>query len=145
MLVPLILGFFIFCSAFAYDFTRWPKRPLCPYRLFVKWREYTSLLVIIVVTGLVYISTTALIPEEISYVFTSDPLKAGYYNIPAGFSGSIGGAVLDGLIYRNKNMHWQLIVGVAFHTLFTALCALITPNRIAMGIVFPGIINIPFD
>ncbi|KIX98467.1 uncharacterized protein Z520_05768 [Fonsecaea multimorphosa CBS 102226] len=144
VIAPVVLGACLFIGAFVWDFSGRPQRPIFPWRLFRMWREYLSLLVIIFVTGLVYISTTALIPQQINDMFTSDSIKAGYYNIPAGFGASIGGTILGGLIYKIRHVHWQLCVGIAVQTLFIALFALITPDRIAMALVFQCMANIPF-
>ena len=90
VLVPLLLGILVFASTFVYDFSGRAKRPLFPHRLFKKIREYTSLLVIIFVTGMVYFTLTDLIPEQIGYMFTDRSTLAGLYNIPGGFGGAGG-------------------------------------------------------
>lgn len=144
VLAPLIIGIVVFISTFFWDFYGPVKRPIFPYRLFKKFREFTSLLVVIFVTGLVFISINTLIPEEIAYVFTSDSIKAGIYNIPAGACGALGGTVLGGLLFKIKHVHWQIMTAVAIQSIFTALMALITPDRIAMGVVFQAFTNIPF-
>jgi MFS family permease len=144
VIAPLILGAVIFALTFVWDFSGRPKRPLFPKRLFIQFREYTFLLVIIFVTGTVYFTLTDLLPAQIGYMFTSDSTKAGLYNIPAGFGGAAGGVILGGLIPRIKHVHWQLVVGIALQTLFTALFALITPNTIPMALVFQLLANIPF-
>lgn len=41
-------------------------------------------------------------------------------------------------------MHYQLAVGIAVQTIFTALFALITPHTVAMALVFQCLANIPF-
>jgi hypothetical protein len=115
-----------------------------PQRLFKRFRDYTSLLIIIFVTALVYISISSLIPEQIGYTWTRDANKAGYYNTPGGFGAFIGGAILGGLIYKMKHVQWQLMVGVALQTIFTSLQAFITPHRIGMGMVFQFIANTTF-
>ncbi|KAL6248800.1 hypothetical protein RBB50_003863 [Rhinocladiella similis] len=144
VLAPLIIGILLFIGTFFWDFYGPVKRPIFPYRLFKKFREFTSLLVVIFVTGLVFISINTLIPEEIAYVFTSDSIKAGIYNIPAGACGALGGTVLGGLLFKIKHVHWQIMTAVAIQSVFTALMALITPDRIAMGVVFQAFTNIPF-
>ena len=100
-----------------------------------KIREYTILLILIFVVGLVYISMTDLIPANLAAVYTSDPVKAGYYNRPAGFGGSIGGAVLGSYAYKIRHVHIQLAVGIAVQTIFTALLALSTPDRLPLAII----------
>ncbi|PCG96662.1 Major facilitator superfamily domain, general substrate transporter [Penicillium occitanis (nom. inval.)] len=144
VLVPLILGFVIFALAFVWDFGGYAKRPNFPYHIMSKVREYTVLLILIFVVGLVYISMTDLIPANISNVYTSDATKAGFYNIPAGFGGSIGGAILGTFAYRIRYIHIQLVVAIAIQTVFTALLALSTPDRLALAIVCQFFANMPF-
>lgn len=144
VLVPLILGAFLFCLTFVYDFFGGPKRPLFPLRLFKKFRDYTSLLVIIFVTGLVYFSMTDIMPVQLSDMFTSDPIRAGLYNIPGGFGGAAGGAIIGSFIDKIKHVHLQLVFGIAMQTLFAGLFALITPARLGMTMAFQCFANIPF-
>lgn len=144
VIAPIVIGFCLFVCSFAWDFSGRPVRPIFPLRLLRQWREYTFLLVIIFVVGLVYISITALIPEQFSYMYTNDATKAGLYNIPAGFGGSIGGSVLGALTYKIKHVRWQLVIGCIIQTIFTGLLALATPNTLGMTIAFGGLANIPF-
>lgn len=144
VIAPLILGVVLLGLCIAWDFSGYPKRPIFPKRIFVMFREFVAVLAVMFVTGLVYISGASLIPLQIGYVWTSDPIKAGLYNICAGFGGSIGGVVLGSLIYRIKRVPLQFGVAITVQTLFTALLALVTPHRIAMGIVFQTLASIPF-
>jgi hypothetical protein len=135
VLVPLTLGFLIFLLAFVWDFSGYAKRPNFPYHIMSKIREYTILLILIFVVGLVYISMTDLIPAKLAAVYTGDPVKASYYNIPAGFGGSIGGAVLGSYAYRIRHVHIQRAVAIAMQTIFTVLLAVSTPDRLPLAIV----------
>jgi hypothetical protein len=143
VLAPLLLGVLLFALMFIWDFSRFPKRPLIPRRLFGKFREFTSLLVVIFVAGLVFISIGSLIPAEIGYVYTEDPIKAGYYNIAAG-TAALGGVILGALVHKMKHIPIQLMVAVAIQTIFTAMMALITPKRLVMGLAFQFFANLPF-
>lgn len=144
VLVPLILGFLIFLLAFVWDFSGYAKQPNFPFHTMSEIREYTILLILIFVVGLVYSSMTDLIPANLAAVYTSDPVKAGYYNMPAGFGGSIGGAVLGGYPYKIRHVHIQLAVEIAVQTIFTALLALSTPDRLPLAIICQFFANVPF-
>lgn len=39
-------------------------------------------------------------------MYTNDAIQTGLYNIPAGFGGSIGGALLGAFIWKIKYLHW---------------------------------------
>jgi hypothetical protein len=144
VIAPVIIGFCLFICTFIWAFSGRPARPVLPYRLFKMGREYSFLLVIIFVVGFVYISITALIPEQFSYMYTDNATRAGLYNIPAGFGGSIGGTVLGGLTYKIKHVRWQIVFACAMQTLFTGLLAAATPNTLGMTMVFGALANIPF-
>ncbi|KAF5008572.1 hypothetical protein F66182_15639 [Fusarium sp. NRRL 66182] len=49
---------------------------------------------------------TDLIPQNLANVYTRDATKAGFYNIPAGFGGSLGGAVLVFQFFANIPFAW---------------------------------------
>ncbi len=82
-IAPLIIGLIVFCSAFAYDFTI-AKDPLFPWYLFRNFREYSSLIVLTFVAGMVYFAASALNAQTILYLHTSDAIKIGVYSIPSG-------------------------------------------------------------
>ncbi|KAL2847856.1 fungal trichothecene efflux pump [Aspergillus pseudoustus] len=144
VLAPMCIGATLFVCAFAWDFSGRAKRPLFPLALFTMFRRYTLLLVIIFVTGVVYFTLTALMPQQISYTLTSDSTLAGVYNIPGGFGGAAGGVLLGGLISKIRYVHYQLVVGVACQTVFTALQAICQPGGVAKLLVFQFFANLPF-
>lgn len=82
-LVPLILGLFVFLSAFVYDFLV-PKDPLFPWYLFRMFREFSSLMVLVFVAGMVFFAASALNAQTILYLHTADPVKIGLYSLPSG-------------------------------------------------------------
>ena len=128
-LVPLILGFAVFISAFIYDFTV-PVNPLFPWALFRRVREFTNLLVLVFVAGMVFFAASALNAETILYLYTSDPVQIGIWGIPSGVSQLIGGVFVPAFVAQIKHVHWQLTFGVALQTIFFGLAATITPNNI---------------
>lgn len=82
-LAPLILGLLVFLGAFAYDFMV-PKDPLFPWYLFKNFREFSALIVLVFVAGMVFFAASALNAQTILYLHTSDPIKIGIYSIPSG-------------------------------------------------------------
>lgn len=82
-LVPLILGLFVFLSAFIYDFLV-PRDPLFPWYLFRMFREFSSLMVLVFVAGMVFFAASALNAQTILYLHTADPVKIGLYSLPSG-------------------------------------------------------------
>lgn len=144
VLAPLLIGAILFICTFVWDFSGKPRRPLFPRWLFSMTREFTALLVIIFVTGVVYFTLTALMPQQIAYTLTSDPTMAGVYNIPGGFGGAAGGVFLGGLISKIKHVQWQITFAIAVQTTFTALQSICGPGDVAKLLVFQLFANMPF-
>jgi len=145
VIAPLVIGIILFFCTFAWDFAGRAARPLFPYRFFGKmFKEYTSLLLISFSSGLAHITLGAFVPQQINDVFTSNPITAGWYNVPSGFAVIIGGGILGGLVHRIKHVPLQLLVGNAIQTLACGMLAIITPDRIAGGLVLQCIANVPF-
>lgn len=144
VIAPLTVGGVLFLSTFAWDFSGRAARPVFPYRLFRKFREYTSLQVLMFASGLAHIALTTFVPQQIASVFTADPITAGWYNVPSGVGACIGGGVLGALAPRIKHIPLQLLVANAIQALGCGLLALATPDRVAAGIVIQAIANVPF-
>lgn len=83
-LVPLILGFVTLLGAFVYDFNI-PRDPLFPWYLFKNFREFSALLALVFVAGMVFFAASALNAQTILYLHTADPIKIGIYSIPNGY------------------------------------------------------------
>lgn len=145
VIAPLVIGGILFICTFAWSFTRGPNtRPLFPYRLFKKFREFTALIIIMFTSGLAHIACTAFIPQQIFYVFTSDPILAGWYSVPAAAGGLFGSVVLGALVTKMKHIPLQLLAANILQALGCGLLALGTPDHIAAGLVMEAIANIPF-
>jgi hypothetical protein len=144
VIAPLIIGLLLFLGAFIWSFSGLPSRPLLPLHLFKQWRAYTVVAIIGFTAGLAHIALTTFVPQQIAYVFTHDPILAGWYNVPIGFGATIGGALLGPLIPKIKHVPWQFLVANAIQALSCGLLAIATPKRIAGGIVLQAISNIPF-
>ncbi|EXJ59135.1 hypothetical protein A1O7_06566 [Cladophialophora yegresii CBS 114405] len=74
--------------------------------------------------------------QEVTILFTQDPLKIGIYGIPQGV-GLEFGAVLAGLLVKAVgHMNIQLTASAFFTTLFVALMAVLTPYKIDPAFAF---------
>lgn len=82
---PLVLGLIVFIAAFVYDFTV-AKDPLFPWYLFSSFREFSSLIVLVFVAGMVFFAASALNAQTILYLHTPDPIKIGIYSLPSGYA-----------------------------------------------------------
>lgn len=140
----LATGVVLFLATFAWDLSGHTARPLFPARLLRRFREFGTLLIINFSSGLAHISLGNFIPQQISMVFTFDPITAGWYNIPAGVGTIFGGVVLGSLAPRIKHIPLQLVVANAVQAAGCGLLAIVTPNRIAGGLVIQAIAALPF-
>lgn len=77
-------------------------------------------------------------------MFTTDPIRIGELNIVQGVGNIVGGVVLSAFIYKMKHVPIQFFVGTFIQTLFLGLYALITPDTLAMALVFQFFANVPF-
>lgn len=82
-IAPLILGLVTFISAFVYD-AFVPSDPLFPWYLFKNFRDFSALIVLVFVAGMVFFAASALNAQTILYLHTSDPIKIGLYSLPSG-------------------------------------------------------------
>ncbi|RAO71388.1 uncharacterized protein BHQ10_007400 [Talaromyces amestolkiae] len=144
VIVPITLGGILFLCTFVWDFRGRVGRPLFPYRLMGRFREFTSLLIINFASGLAHIALANFVPQQIQLVFTSDPTLAGWFNTPAGLGTFIGGFVLGSLARKLKHFPQQLLIANAIQALGCGLLAIATPDRIPAGLVIQGIANAPF-
>lgn len=82
-IAPLAVGLVVFVAAFLYD-ALLSLDPLFPWYLFVRFREFSSLVVLVFVAGMVFYAASALNAQTILYLYTADPVKIGIYSLPSG-------------------------------------------------------------
>lgn len=140
MLSPLIIGLVSFIAAFGYDFVfrDQTKHTLFPRDLLVRYREYTVTLVVLFVSGMVYYSMAALIPEATVRVYTHEPIQIGITLLPFGVGQTFGACVVTMFIHMTKHPKRYILGGLTVQTLFTGLNAYgISSNRaVWMGFTF---------
>ncbi|KAF2710787.1 MFS general substrate transporter [Pleomassaria siparia CBS 279.74] len=142
-LAPLILGLAVFLGAFLYDFIV-PKDPLFPWYLFKNFREFSSLIVLVFVAGMVFFTAAALNAQTILYLHTSDPIKIGIYSIPSGVGQLVGGVIIPALVHYIRHVQYQLTFAVFMQTLFFGLAALITPTNLNWLMAVQFLAMLPF-
>ncbi|KAK6375984.1 hypothetical protein LTS17_007234 [Exophiala oligosperma] len=131
VIAPIIIGFLGLVACFLYDFTI-AKKPLFPLEVFKRMRDFTVLLGIVFVAGVIFYSMSALLPQGSLYIFTSDPIQIGYIALPNGFLQLFFGAVATSFMGKIKHLKAQIIVALVIQTVFTAcLAAAIPQNKTA--------------
>jgi len=131
VIAPIIVGFCTLMACFAYDFTL-ATRPLFPLPVFKQVREFTVLLGIVFVAGMIFYSMSALLPQGSLYTFTSNPWEIGYIALPNGVMQFVFGAVATAFMGKIKHLKAQMIVALVIQTIFTGcLAAVVGQHKIA--------------
>ena len=126
VVLPLVLGFVGFVSSFAYDFTlrgSIGQHIMFPLPLMRRIRKLTMSLVVVFVSGLVYYSMAALLPQATGYIFTSDGIKVGVYLLPNGIGQLLPACVVPLFLPRTKHPKRYIMAAVGIQTIFTGLYA----------------------
>lgn len=134
-LAPMLVGATLLALCFVYDFTL-AKQPLFPLKLFSQIRDFTLLLVVVFVAGMVFYTMAALLPQGTLYMFTKDPIQIGITALPNGASQVLFGAVLTLFMGNIGHLKLQVIVLLVSQTLFTALLAVAVPDSRAAWMAF---------
>lgn len=144
VVAPIVLGGISFIGCFIWEFSGVARRPLFPFYMFKKGREFTSLIVCIFVTGFCYYAMTSLIPQQLLHVYSTNKIKLGELQMAAGAGNVFGGVVMGALVHKFKHVHIQLMIAVAMQMLFLGLSALDTPKTTAMTLAFHFFATVPF-
>ena len=98
------------------------KYPILPPKLFKKWRDFTALLIVCFVSGMLYYSMNVLWPRQSTLLFlnSNDTMIRGVYANMVSFGTIIAAWYCVSLMPRLGHERWQL---VAFITVQTALIA----------------------
>jgi hypothetical protein len=90
------------------------------------------------ITMSVYVMTFVW-PTQVSAIYTTDPIKNGVYNFPAGFGTEVG-ALISALVMRKiGRTNLQLTAACFVLTLFVALQATLTSNSATPALGFYSI------
>jgi hypothetical protein len=88
------------------------------------------------VSGMIYYSMSALLPQGSAYMFTHDPVEVGLIALPAGIVMNLFAWLVPGLVHKIKYPKYQIIAGLVVQTLFNALYAVAVPHNKALWIAF---------
>ncbi|KAF7560952.1 hypothetical protein G7046_g3200 [Stylonectria norvegica] len=122
VLAPLIIGFVTLIACALYEaLVIDDARAFFPPSLFRRFREFTVLLVVSFVAGMVYYPNAGLLPEATLFIYTSNPTKLGIILIPNGLGQFFGSTVIPGLLHLTKAPKFFIVLAVFLQTLFTGL------------------------
>ena len=128
-ITPIVVGFVVLVLAFAYDFTL-AKAPFFPLALLRRLSEFTVLLVVVFVAGMVFYSMSALLPQGSLFMFTNNPTEIGIIALPSGIAETLFGAIATLFMGHIGHLKLQVIVMLSIQTIATACYATVIPyNR----------------
>ncbi|KAK1446671.1 major facilitator superfamily transporter [Colletotrichum cuscutae] len=128
-IAPIVIGFAVLAVGFAYDF-KVAAHPMFPLKLFVMFRRYSVLLVVLFVSGMNFNSMSALLPQGFLYMFTTDGIEIGALSLPNTLMIGFTGVLAPLIAHKVGYIKWQLVIGMAFQALFIgASAATVYPNH----------------
>ncbi len=135
VIAPIVIGVVVFIACFVYDFTV-PQQPFFPLDLFRRYREFTVLLVVVFVAGMIFYSMAGLLPQGTLYMFESDPTQIGLTQLPNGIGTFVGGTLMPAIAHKIKHLKMQIIVALTIQLVFVALYSVAIPQSKAAWMAF---------
>lgn len=119
-IAPIVLAFVCFIALGFWEVYATLKYPILPPKLFKKWRDFTALLIVCFVAGMLYYSMNVLWPRQSTLLFlnSNETIIRGVYANMVSFGTIVAGWYCVSLMPRLGHERWQL---VGFITAQTAL------------------------
>ncbi|KAK1569566.1 major facilitator superfamily transporter [Colletotrichum navitas] len=141
-IAPIVVGFAVLTLSFFYDF-KVAAQPIFPLKLFVMFRRFSVLLVVMFVSGMNFYAMSALLPQGFLYMFTTDGIRIGVLSLPntlmMGFTGVLGPLIAHKIGY----IKWQLVIGMALQAIFIAASAATVYPNMELAYAFVPAIGVP--
>ncbi|OQV04625.1 hypothetical protein CLAIMM_09480 [Cladophialophora immunda] len=137
VLVPLLLGALTVMVAFPLweIFSSDDIAKLCPPKLFRNVREFSLILVVIFVSGMLLISLQVLWPQQVQRLFTTVSRTVGWYSLAYNMAATLGGSLAGVLFAKIKKTNWQFFFATVAQTIFISSIASVTQHTAARAIV----------
>ncbi|KAL3444206.1 fungal trichothecene efflux pump [Aspergillus insuetus] len=161
VIVPIVLSVVLFVALGFWEVYAKLEYPILPPRLFRKWRDFTSLIAMTFVGGMLYYSMNILWPRQsaLLYVPPSDSTLQGVYANMFSFGTILAGIFVLTIVPRLGHERWQLIgflvvqtgmigsmgsVGVhdkaqAIATIIIVAASVTPPQYLAFGMISLGL------
>ena len=137
-IAPIILGLFTLFSGFTYDFTI-ATNPMFPLSLFVQFRQYSLLLVVLFISGMNFYSMAALLPQGSLYMFETNGIQIGIMSLPNTIMQGIAGVGGPLIAHKVGHIKWQLVFALLLQAVFIAASAgTVYPNHRLAYIFVPA-------
>jgi len=137
VIAPIVIGFTCLVACFSYDWTLVKDdRAFFPWHLFSRFKEYSVLLIVSFVSGVIYYPNLGLLPQATFWIFTNDPIRIGILLLPNNLGQFFGSTVIPGLLHLTRKPKFFIVAAIFLQTLFTGLYAYAIPDHLAAWVAF---------
>ncbi|KAL3430347.1 fungal trichothecene efflux pump [Aspergillus tetrazonus] len=111
VILPIILSGILFVVLGFWEVYGNQEYPILPPRLFIKWRDFTSIIAVTFVGGMLYYSMNVLWPRQSSllYVPAGDSTLEGVYANMVSFGTILAGTMIITIVPKAGHERWQMI------------------------------------
>lgn len=136
VVAPIVIAFVCFIALGFWEVYANLKYPILPPKLFQKWRDFTALLVVCFVAGMLYYSMNVLWPRQSTLLFlnSNDTIIRGVYANMVSFGTIIAGWYCAGVMPWIGHERWQLVGFIMAQTALIGSMASIGINDKAQAI-----------
>ncbi|KAF2637624.1 MFS general substrate transporter [Massarina eburnea CBS 473.64] len=136
VVTPIVIAFACFVALAFWEIYASLKYPILPPKLFIKWRDFSALLVVCFVAGMLYYSMNVLWPRQSTLLFlnSSDTIIRGVYANMVSFGTIIAGWYCAGVMPWIGHERWQLLGFITAQTALIGSMASIGINDKAQAI-----------
>ncbi|OAA54358.1 Fungal trichothecene efflux pump [Niveomyces insectorum RCEF 264] len=138
VIAPLVISFALFIFLGFWEVYAPLKHPILPPRLFRKFREFTAVLVVIFVAGMLYYSNLSLWPRVSSLLFipANNTIMRGVYAEITSFSTIMSAIYGMAIMPWVGHERWQLVALTAGQTIFLGAVSSLSLTSKARTIAF---------
>ncbi|KAL4812519.1 fungal trichothecene efflux pump [Aspergillus spinulosporus] len=111
VILPIVLSGILFVVLGFWEVYGKQEYPILPPRLFMKWRDFTSIIAVTFVGGMLYYSMNVLWPRQSSllYVPAGDSTLQGVYANMVSFGTILAGTMIITIVPKAGHERWQMI------------------------------------
>ncbi|EFQ35599.1 major facilitator superfamily transporter [Colletotrichum graminicola M1.001] len=141
-IAPIVVGFAVLALGFFYDF-KVAAHPIFPLKLFIMFRRFSVLLIVMFVSGMNFYAMSALLPQGFLYMFTTDGIRIGVLSLPNTLMIGFTGVLAPLIAHKVGYIKWQLVIGMALQAIFIAASAATVYPNMKLAYAFVPAIGVP--
>ncbi|KAK1958726.1 major facilitator superfamily transporter [Colletotrichum sublineola] len=141
-IASIVIGLAVLAFGFFYDF-KIAAHPMFPLKLFMMFRRYSVLLIVIFVSGMNFYAMSALLPQGFLYMFTTNGIRIGVLSLPNTLMIGFTGVLAPLIAHKIGYIKWQLVIGMALQAIFIAASAATVYPNMKLAYAFVPAIGVP--